>query len=142
MPLGDALHSNSSNATGYVPSANSFLPLPRVIGKIFSHSSSTRSYFSNVCIRLLLPYTCNMGPFCTLSSLILATTSPSMSSECCQVNFIGLCDTTYFVASLIGFATGFFISSCWGQYAAKYHTFSDLGVGQMAAPFARPLLRR
>src|SRR5438128_3395507 len=115
-PHGDVFASRNVNAAAVVPSANKRFPMPSVIGNIFNHSSSTRSCFKRVWMKLPLPWTCNSGPSCFLSFLISWTTSPWMSVELLQSSFRGVFEATYFFALLIPAALGSFWK---GQYPAN-----------------------
>src|SRR5215207_7478099 len=75
-PLGDIFESVSVKAAGMVPSSNNRLPLPSVTGNTFNHNSSSKSFANKVCMRLLLPCTCSIGPSCCFKVSISATTSP------------------------------------------------------------------
>src|SRR5215213_5452837 len=118
-PLGEISPSRSLNPAGFVPSANNRLPLPRVTGNIFSQSSSTKSCFKRVWIRLLLPWTCISGPSCSFILLISFKTSPLTSSELLQSSFVSVFEDTYFFALLNLVANGSSLVFTYGQCAAN-----------------------
>src|SRR3989338_3809459 len=99
-PVLDVALFTSLKARGCVPSANSFLPPPSVIGKIMRRNSSTRSYSRRVWMRFALPCTCSSGPSSSFSFCISSTTLPIMVVVLFHESARGTYDTTYFLAAL------------------------------------------
>src|SRR5277367_320085 len=97
-PFGVTALSVTWNAAGMVPSANNFLPTPKVTGNIFSHRASTKSCRSRVCTRLALPHTCKFGPSCCFNSLICFARSPLKNTDGFQSEEVRVFEATYLVA--------------------------------------------
>ena len=75
-PNGVVVDLTTLNAAGLVPSPKRRFPLPRVTGKIFSHSSSTRSFFYSVWMKSPLPWTWSSGPSPAFSLRTASAASP------------------------------------------------------------------
>jgi hypothetical protein len=79
---------------------------------------STSFSRSSVWISVPLPQTIMSGPSSAFNLRSAAGTSPETTFVFTQSGSKGSCDTTYFVASLNGFAIALF-GSCFGQKPAK-----------------------
>src|SRR6266542_563070 len=115
-PDGLVVELTTLNAAGDVPSPKRRLPSPSVTGKIFSHSSSARSFFKSVWMKSPLPCTCRSGPSSCLSFRTASTASPDICVEFSHSSFIGFLEATYFRALFSESAVG---SVCFGQKLAN-----------------------